>query len=152
MRAFTVYQPWASALALGIKAVETRGHKPPSSVLGKRVAIHAAKRPIPDSIRRDEVYLQALLPKCDVGDLSELPRGVVLATAKLADARCVLDASQDGKSVWVSSTAYDGGFAVAVDPLGDFSVGRWLWFLRDVRQLETPAPARGMQGFWEWMP
>ena len=37
-----------------------------------------------------------------------------------------------------------------VDYWGDFSAGRWLWFLDDVRALPDPVPAVGRQGFWHW--
>lgn len=43
MKALTVHQPWAWAIAQGYKAVENRGTKPPGQVRvpGKRLAIHA---------------------------------------------------------------------------------------------------------------
>ena len=37
-----------------------------------------------------------------------------------------------------------------IDPWGDFSCGRWLWFLDDVEALPEPVPAVGRQGFWHW--
>ena len=41
---------------------------------------------------------------------------------------------------------------VLADPYGDFSPGRWLWFLADVQPCNPPAPARGAQGLWNWEP
>ena len=38
---------------------------------------------------------------------------------------------------------------MANDHYGDFSPGRWLWFLSDVEAFE-PVPTLGRQGFWEW--
>ena len=36
-------------------------------------------------------------------------------------------------------------------PWGDFSSGRWLWFLTDVAALREPIPAVGRQSFWRWV-
>ena len=38
-----------------------------------------------------------------------------------------------------------------VDPWGDFSAGRWLCFLADVKALLKPIPAVGHQSFWHWV-
>ena len=37
-----------------------------------------------------------------------------------------------------------------IDPWGDFSAGRWLWFLDDVEALPKPVPAVGRQSLWSW--
>ena len=44
MRALTIWQPWASLIAEGVKTIETRSWPAPESVIGDRIAIHAAKR------------------------------------------------------------------------------------------------------------
>lgn len=48
--AVSLWQPWASLTMLEVdgamvKRFETRGFKPPSTIVGKRVLIHAAKKP-----------------------------------------------------------------------------------------------------------
>ncbi len=48
LRAYTVRDPWATALAEGWKPVEGRGRPPPPSVLGKVTAIHAGVAPVPE--------------------------------------------------------------------------------------------------------
>ena len=37
-----------------------------------------------------------------------------------------------------------------IDPWGDFSSGRWLWFLNDMEALPEPIPAVGRQSLWRW--
>ena len=37
-----------------------------------------------------------------------------------------------------------------VDPWGDFSPARWLWFLDEVEALPEPVPAVGRHSFWRW--
>lgn len=41
MRALTVKQPWASLIASGEKRIENRTWRPPASLIGERIAIHA---------------------------------------------------------------------------------------------------------------
>ena len=56
MRAITLWQPWAWAIAHAGKDVENRTWAPPRTVLGQRIAIHAGKRiargafPWPDGV------------------------------------------------------------------------------------------------------
>lgn len=42
MRALTLWQPWASLVAIGAKTIETRSWPAPASAVGERIAIHAA--------------------------------------------------------------------------------------------------------------
>ena len=63
MRAITLWQPWATLVALGVKTVETRPGPAPLRLVGERVAIHAAaRRPtfqhIPPRPRREAVTHQ----------------------------------------------------------------------------------------------
>ena len=56
MKALTLYQPWASLIAVGAKTIETRGYRPPSTLkLGERFAIHAGKTRVPVG-RAPELY------------------------------------------------------------------------------------------------
>ena len=36
------------------------------------------------------------------------------------------------------------------DPYGDYTPGRWGYFLENVVKFSEPIPARGKQGFWDW--
>ncbi len=140
MKAITLHQPWASLIACGLKTIETRDWRPPRAVIGERIAIHAAKR-LPDSWEwNDDIRLA-------VEHWDDIPLGVVIATALLVDARQVGFQTYTGK-VLASSPSYTGW--VEPGPYGDFSEGRWLWFLDDIRPLDPPIPARGRQRLWEW--
>ena len=76
------------------------------------------------------------------------PMGMVVATAVLSEAVNVYRVI-DGMACWA-----DKGLrrAVPVDPYGDFTAGRWLWFLEDIHEFPEPIPAVGHQGFWNWTP
>ena len=43
-----------------------------------------------------------------------------------------------------------GKTQTTIDPWGDFSAGRWLWFLDDMEALPEPVPAVGQQSIWRW--
>lgn len=46
MKALTLWQPWASLIACEAKEAETRSWPAPASLVGCRIAIHAAARPV----------------------------------------------------------------------------------------------------------
>ena len=81
-----------------------------------------------------------------------MPRGKVVATANLVGAGKVVEipdpyhALEDGH-VWIKQGYVTT--AIKTDPYGDYSAGRWIWFLEDIRKLDKPIPARGMQRLWE---
>ena len=49
--AISLWNPWASLIAIGAKPFETRSWAPPAKCIGQRIAVHAALRPIkPDDL------------------------------------------------------------------------------------------------------
>lgn len=44
MKAITIWQPWASLIMSGRKAIETRTHDRFKGLVGQRIAIHAGRR------------------------------------------------------------------------------------------------------------
>ena len=43
MKTISLWQPYASLIAAGVKTIETRGWAPPKRLMGQRIAIHAAR-------------------------------------------------------------------------------------------------------------
>jgi hypothetical protein len=130
MKAITLWQPWASAIALGHKTIETRSW---ATRYRGPLAIHAARRPMDV----EELLLaNAHLPNLD------LPLGAVVATCHLVE--CL-----PADAAAIARLRFEG-FAPREDLWGNFSPGRYAWILRDVRALPRPIPARGAQGLWEW--
>lgn len=132
MKAISLWQPWASLVALGAKQIETRHWQAPAAITGQRIAIHAAKR-------ESQLYL------CDIEPFSkwiareEVPLGAIVATA-------VLDRS-------VSMTVEGIERLVNLHPeehaFGNYAVGRFAWVLRDVKALRRPIPFKGRQGVFD---
>lgn len=144
MSALTLWQPWASAVARRLKIIETRSWAPPVWLIGKRIAIHAAAKPVSRVAMGFSVYWErASMDALGVWRWSDLPLGAVVCTARLARAQRVERVGEDGFAY------FDGpGSRVMVDRWGDFSVGRWLWFLEDIEALEEPFKCKGGQGIW----
>ncbi|MXY35645.1 MAG: ASCH domain-containing protein [Dehalococcoidia bacterium] len=131
MKAITLWQPWASLIAAGIKTAETRSWQPPATLVGQRIAIHAGKEMVLTHDHRVEATLQA-----EFGDNwpYDLPRGFVVCTAVLT-------------RVWATT---DRPARYGVDVYGDYSPGRYVWELDAIDALDDPAPAVGHQRIWEW--
>ena len=153
MYAITLHQPWASLIALRIKTVETRSWPAPAQLVGQSIAVHAGKR----VVRKPGVAVENEM-RARLGEdwHRTIPAGVVLATAVLAGmAKVDYVDLQTGYAVHDLSTGAGCAAGLGqtwVDPWGDFSLGRWLWFLADVEVLANPVPASGRQSFWHWNP
>jgi hypothetical protein len=103
MKAITLWQPWASLVAEGVKTIETRGRRSPwHTAIGETIAIHAAQRPVKAFDRVGNWIVEPRWQKCAIGEpewyaLGELgmdhrlvrefplPLGAVLATCTLTD-------------------------------------------------------------------
>jgi len=131
MKTISLWQPWASLMAVGAKTIETRSW--PTSYRGL-LAIHASKRLV---LPNDPEFLKAVR---DLGLLDqELPLGVILGTVELYDCIPVKKATATFFQEPVKEILF-----------GDWSPGRWLWLTQNFKRFDTPVPARGMQGLWNW--
>lgn len=134
MKALTLWQPWATLVALGVKRWETRSW--PAGYRGP-LLIHAAARRPPDELElgRDAARaLYALLERAGGPAPELLVRGAVVAV-------CRLGACEPADEV-----ALDLG----PDELaaGDYRPGRYAFRLDEVEPLLRPHHARGFQGFF----
>jgi hypothetical protein len=120
--AISLWQPWASFIAIGVKKYETRHWAAPSRLIGKRIAIHAAKR----KPEKDDIEWWHRIAGAD----APLHKGAFVCTA-------VLVACRNAQNVpW--------------DEFGDYGNGRFAWELADIEPLIPPVPGTGRQGFWTW--
>ena len=147
MCAITLHQPWATLIDLGVKNVETRSWPAPARLVGQRIAIHAGKRLVRQPGERIERELRAHWRE---DWRLNMPTSAVVATAVLAGT-----ARAEHVDLTNDHAVHDGRTEVGcaagrgrtpVDPWGDFSAGRWLWFLDDVEALPEPVPAVSPSG------
>lgn len=155
MKATSLWQPWASAVAIGAKKIETRGHR--THYRGP-LAIHAAQR-----LNKNElIYTKSIWNWCGAlrplgvtmgGDkpLWELmPFGAVVATCILEDCRPTGSFTLDEIETPRRPPGETGHHYDWTERLmGNFDLGRFGWILRDVVPLRTPLPFKGKQGFFE---
>ncbi len=126
MKAISIWQPWSSAIALGLKTIETRGWATPYR---GPLAIHAAKR----WGREQKEFLAR--ERANGRLLGDIPLGAIVAVARLAE---------------IQRTVGLVGVATPIERLyGDYSPGRYGWILADVRALKTPIQFRGAQGLFD---
>ena len=137
MRALSLTQPWATLVAIGAKRIETRSWR--TSYAG-RIAIHAATG-FPgwarDTVRDDPRFSQAL-NQAGFFTWGDLPRGVIVATARLTGCHRAENVQFDlSKAKEAAEYAF-----------GDYAPSRWAWFLQGVKFLSAPVPCRGALGLW----
>lgn len=130
MKTISLWQPWATLVALGVKRYETRSW--PTNYRGP-LAIHAAKRPAkpvewPFGIR-------TALKESGFGwDGEGLPYGCIVCTVELVNVVRT-------ETMFLPSTSRERWF-------GDYTPGRFAWRLANVQPVDN-IPTRGSQGFWE---
>ncbi len=122
MKAISLWQPWASAIIIGEKSIETRSwityHRGP-------LLIHAAKRKADVSDWIDDLQLDL--------DAESIPFGALVGVADLV--RCC--------------RAEDLDVSDRERLLGDYSRGRFAWVLENVRAFEKSIPFKGRQGLFD---
>lgn len=125
MRAISLWQPWATAIAVGVKRIETRHWS--TNYTGPLI-IHAAKR-WTRAERHFASYEQFIGRLPDV-----IPLGAIVATCTLMGCRRTEDVEHQVNAI---ERIY-----------GDFTAGRFAWFLTDIIALNEPIPFKGEQGFF----
>jgi hypothetical protein len=131
MKALTLWQPYASLVTIAAKRVETRSWQ--TDYRGP-LAIHASAEEAHLHLALDEPFRSLLLA---AGlDPADLPLGRIVAT-------CFLSAIMPINAEMPYLTPQEFS-------LGDYSLGRFAWFLAEQRRLVDPIPAKGMQRLWDW--
>ena len=139
MKIISIWQPWASLLLSGHKLFETRGWTPPASLLNQTIGIASTKQIRAIQLRAfqnpefQRHYATTGLP----GQLEELPLGCILGTITLEAAHLMTPELME------SAGERERMF-------GDWSIGRYAWRVTKPVIFETPIPARGMQGLWDY--
>lgn len=142
MKALTIWQPWASLIIGGWKPREFRHWSAPAAIVGQRIGVHAAKRPMKDQELRDimdyvcsaDGVRDGIDPRCmDLLERvwrreEELPMSAVLGTALLG-----------------TPVVPPHRLPALGEPPGRPIYG---WPMLDVDKWPEPVPMKGAQGFW----
>lgn len=148
MKILTLWQPWASAIAVGAKRIETRSW---STNYRGPIAIHAAKRKnIGELIHFGSCWNWCGALGRDFGSptLDEtLPFGAIVAVADLVDCRPSDDFRQgELDAPRTPDREYADHYAWTERQMGDFALGRYGWVLENVRAITPAIPWVGGQG------
>lgn len=137
--ALTLWQPWATMIAVGAKRIETRHWK--TNYRGWLV-IHAAKR---FQIAEKELCLHSpfceMLKCAGILRLTDMPLGAGLCAAYLVE-------------VTPTETLTEGTALVDFDEveraLGNYQPRRYAWIFDRVLAFPAPIVLSGRQGIWNW--
>lgn len=126
IKAISLWEPWASAMALGLKVNETRSW--PTSWRGDLLICAAQRRMGPEE---QDVYERWVQPAAGEGYV--MPYGCAVAVVRVAEC---------GKTETLAPGAVEGA-------LGNYEPGRFAWVTTDLRRLKAPLPVKGRQQFFE---
>lgn len=142
MKGLSLTQPWATLVAIGAKRIETRSWHTSQYEGRPRIAIHASKGYPADC--RDLVRREPFKTTLEGQDL---PLGAIVAVADLVG--CGTTEAQ--LAAWQAVNGRDLGTIMRTGMeynFGDYSAGRWCFYLDNVQQLRQPVMAKGALGFW----
>lgn len=164
IQCLSLWQPYASLVAHGLKKVETRSWPwpflDPLYPLPAALAIHATKKWNGDlyNLCLSEPFRSALA-KCGIrtqlptrGKLPApdgMPFGAVVAVVRVVE--CVpTQKILDGISDCKAGDLADPPISQREYAFGDYSFGRFAWVTDAVLRLEQPVPVTGRQGLFSW--
>jgi hypothetical protein len=129
MKAISLWQPWASLMAMGLKKIETRSW--PTKYRGP-LLIHAAKRkPTIDEIEHIDFWLHYYHKETDF--LGGLEFGKILCQVDLIG--CVRSEIYPVEGLELE--------------LGNYGHNRYLWITANLKTLKESIAYRGRQGLFE---
>lgn len=129
MDAITLYQPWATAIALGFKTFETRSWQP--RYKPGLIAIHAGRHW--DNATRDWTQLTAAKFGLELPEM--LPLGAILCV-------CEFVGAYRAETVYPHIGEIERRF-------GNYADGRFAWKLKVKEVFNPPLFAQGKQGLWK---
>jgi len=145
MKVLTITQPWASLLVWEEKLLETRSWW--TDYRGA-IAIHSSKG-MPNWAQdvmayepfRSAIERHVMPCKGELFGKAELPRGMVLGTCDLVNV--VRVGGNWKQKLGARLTEKELSF-------GDYTEGRYVWVIENMKPLEHPFETRGALGLWDY--
>lgn len=176
MKAITLYEPWATLMAIGAKVIETRSWPIPPALIGEPIAIHAASKWTINTLNGgpgqwvtslSHPFVDALFPSSlnrialrNVKNFLPPTLGHVLAVVRFVACPPTTILKPETLANGVPITAIvqphpqlvsfiEGTNGHLELSFGDFSRGRFAWITdASTTKLEQPVRARGGQRIW----
>ena len=142
MKAISLWQPWASAMAVGLKRNETRHW---STDYRGELAIHAAKKPFSPGHVSQELVLFLWQHRIRFGQFKTIEE--LFDSLPMGKIVCVLDLKNCVRSEDAINNTTQEEFM-----LGNYEAGRFAWLTENYRKLDFPVPCVGRQGFFNLPP
>lgn len=136
MKAISLWQPWASAMAYGTKRNETRSW--PTEYRGDLVICSAKRKPTLQECGDAETFKFAL-------------------TAPFGFALCIVELFECVPTDYFMLKADRAKLplrtiSIQEWELGNYAQGRFAWLTRNLRKFKEPVPVTGQQGFFNLPP
>ena len=152
MKTLSLHQPWATAIAIGIKSIETRSWTTPYRGL---LAIHATKKYPMELAETTSFYARRLHAlgfenesRIFSGHAGDEWRPLQPGNA-LGKIVCIV------RLLDVVKIAAQYAMPIPIEPelmFGDYTHGRYAWHLQLVHRPDRPIPAIGQRQLWDWDP
>ena len=129
MKVISIIEPWASLIKEKVKYIETRSWK--TNYRGK-IYIHASLKKVSKKDERINNLISLLKDK-------DFKYGHIIAEAILVD--CIYMDEEFLLKIKENNQEYI---------CGEYTLGRYAWVLKDIKELENPIPAKGNLGIWNY--
>jgi len=143
MKAISLWQPWATFMALGLKRFETRSwptaYRGPLAICAAKIRIKEFAPDLMGRLLETEYYQPEDQTVADT--LDRLPYGAVLCVVEVVG--CVPTELYTKAHYPLSRLESD---------LGDYSARRWVWQTTNLRRLLSTVPVIGRQGLFDLPP
>jgi len=150
MKALTFWQPWASLVVADAKPFEFRSWRPPASVIGERIVIHAgARKPSPAEVAQLIRLLQAGGRYAAATALQPIEKALEVLRAGSWPLACGIGTAVVGEPRSGADIGADLGALKVNDSDRDYHTN-WGWPMLDVEAWPQPLEMRGAQGLWAW--
>lgn len=145
MRGLSLWQPWATLMALDAKRFETRSWASPYR---GPIAIHASKNRQELELCLEEPF-RAVLVAGGIHKIGDLPFGAFVAVGELI---ACYETPSSSIPMRVYHQEVEKCRAEHEYAFGNYEPQRFAWKFVNVRSLVEPIPARGFQGLWNIEP
>jgi len=148
VKVLTLWQPWASLFAAGIKTIETRP-KPTNHTIDKGIyLIHAAKKW--DKFQRDICNTHPFKHLIESNKL-EMSLGAIIGSIEIVRCNKIVSEIPGHSDVFLADNNDEIIEIVNHNeiPLGDYRTGRFAWIGINPKLLIDPVPYKNGQGYYQ---
>lgn len=147
--ALTLWQPWASLVAMGLKPYEFRRWPAYDNFIGKRIVIHAAARKPKGAELAELITNPSRLEGSIAGSDEQLSAALAFLTRVWCEEETLVFSAGLAEATLGAPVRCIDLFRATMDP-DEINPDMWAWPMSDVTPITPPYPARGAQSFWRW--